>query len=414
MKKFLSILGFSVFLFSSFIFQSQASTYNVNAYLFTGIGCPHCAKEVEFFDSIKNKYPNLNLITYEVYYNNSNLLLLQEVATYLGEKGGGIPFLIIGDKSFAGFGEYSSPPLIENRILECTTSRCPDQVGQILGVSTHSQEEQKSQDLFITEEASLEEKEIDLDTDVYNQEQEDVIAPYVPPVIENTEEETSALSLENNEAERIMKLPFLGEKDIYKLSLPVLSIFIGILDGFNPCAMWVLIFLISLLLGMKNRKRMWTLGITFIVASASVYFIFMSAWLNLILFLGIVLWVRLLIAILALVGGGYSLKKFFTNKEGTCEIVEGEKEQKIFNKLKRITKENNLWLAIGGIILLAFMVNLVELICSAGLPAVFTQVLAMNNLSTFSYYGYILLYIFFFMLDDLVVFVISMVTLRAT
>ncbi len=165
---------------------------------------------------------------------------------------------------------------------------------------------------------------------------------------------------------------------------------------------------------MKNRKRMWTLGITFIVASASVYFIFMSAWLNLILFLGIVLWVRLLIAILALVGGGYSLKKFFTNKEGTCEVVEGKREQKILDKLKKITKENNLWLAMGGIILLAFMVNLVELICSAGLPAVFTQVLAMNNLSTFSYYGYILLYIFFFMLDDLVVFVISMVTLRAT
>jgi cytochrome c biogenesis protein CcdA len=211
-----------------------------------------------------------------------------------------------------------------------------------------------------------------------------------------------------------MKLPFVGEVDVYKVSLPILAVLMGFLDGFNPCAMWVLIFLIGVLLGMKDKKRMWTLGIAFIVASASVYFIFMSAWLNLILFLGIIIWVRLLIAGLALFGGGYSLKKFFKNKAGTCEVTEGEKKQKVFEKLKNIAKQNNLWLALGGIIVLAFAVNLVELVCSAGLPAVFTQILAMNGLPKVGYYLYILLYIFFFMLDDLIVFFVAMFTLKMT
>ena len=188
----------------------------------------------------------------------------------------------------------------------------------------------------------------------------------------------------------------------------------GLLDGFNPCALWTLFFLISLLLGMNDRKRMWTLGVAFIVASASVYFIFMSAWLNLVLFLGIIIWVRLFIALLALFGGGYSIREFFINKTNVCKVTGNEKRQKVFEKLRNIVKQNNLWIALGGIVLLAFLVNLVELICSAGLPAVFTQVLAMNNLSTWGYYSYILLYILFFMIDDLFVFFIAMITFKMT
>lgn len=74
--------------------------------------------------------------------------------------------------------------------------------------------------------------------------------------------------------------------------------------------MWVLIFLISLLLGLNDRKKMWILGTVFIVTSALIYFIFMVAWLNLILFLGFIIWLRLAIAAIALLGGGYNLRAF--------------------------------------------------------------------------------------------------------
>ncbi len=207
-------------------------------------------------------------------------------------------------------------------------------------------------------------------------------------------------------------LPFFGEIEIKNLSLPALTIIIGALDGFNPCAMWVLLFLISLLLGMEDRKRMWILGSVFIVTSAFVYFLFMSAWLNLILFLGFIVWVRIIIGLVAIIGGGYSLKEYFTNKEAICKVTNNEKRKKVFENLKAVTQKQKLWMAVGGIILLAFAVNLVELICSAGLPAVYVQILTLTELPAWQYYAYLVLYIFVFMLDDLFVFFVAMKTLQ--
>ncbi|RJQ33674.1 thioredoxin family protein [Candidatus Parcubacteria bacterium] len=209
-------------------------------------------------------------------------------------------------------------------------------------------------------------------------------------------------------------LPVFGELDTKSISLPVVTIILGALDGFNPCAMWVLLFLISLLLGIQDRRRMWVLGVTFIVASSAVYFLFMAAWLNLILFLGFIIWIRILIGLVSLGGGAWNLKKYFKNKDGGCEVTGDEKRRRIFDRLKEVTQQKNFWLAFVGIITLAFAVNLVEAICSAGLPAVFTQLLVLNNLPTWQYYAYILLYIFFFMLDDMLIFVIAMFTLKMT
>jgi hypothetical protein len=140
----------------------------------------------------------------------------------------------------------------------------------------------------------------------------------------------------------------------------------------------------------------------------------MAAWLNLILFLGFIFWIRLIIALVALGGGGYNLREYFINKDSGCKVVGGEKRQKVFEKLKRITQEQKFWLALGGIMVLAAGVNLVELICSAGLPVIFTQVLALSNLATWQYYSYMLIYIFVFMLDDLFVFFTAMITLQLT
>jgi len=367
--KYFTFAVFFVSLFSTAI-PVWASENKVTAYFFYGEGCPHCAKEEAFFESIGSKYPTLELKKFEVYYNKENSSLLKKVGESLGVGVSGVPFLVIGDKTFVGFSETSTPTEIENRIRECLSGEYTDSVSGILALH---------------EKINID-KEKNKNTDVKNE---------ITPT-----------------KEKILKVPFLGEINIYNFSIPALAVLIGLLDGFNPCAMWVLIFLISLLLGMKDKKRMWILGSAFIVASASVYFIFMAAWLNLILFLGFVVWVRLIIGIVSLIGGGYSFREFFKNKSNTCKVTSGEKEQKIFDKLKNIVRQNNFWLALGGIILLSFMVNLVELVCSAGLPAMFTQVLAMNNLSTVQYYLYILLYIFFFMLDDLIVFFIAMFTLK--
>ena len=125
-------------------------------------------------------------------------------------------------------------------------------------------------------------------------------------------------------------------------------------------------------------------------------------------------WVRILIGLVALAGGGYNLKEYFTTPAAVCKVTDTDKRQKFFERLKNIAHHPSFLLAFGGIILLAFAVNLVELICSAGLPAVYTQILALNDLTKLQYYLYIFFYIFIFMLDDLFVFFAAMITLRMT
>ncbi len=373
MKKFFIIFLF-IISFLQFSKISEAGD-TLNAYLFYGQGCPHCAKEEEFLESIKDKYPTLKVNTFEVYYNKENGELMSKVSKTLGVTANGVPFFVLGDKTFVGFSENITPKEIESRINECLVNTCPDSVLVFLSPK------------------------------------KDTTETKIEPVLKIQEDAKIEIETEN---EKMIDVPILGQVDAYDFSLPVITLVLGLLDGFNPCAMWTLIFLISLLLGMENRKRMWTLGTAFIVVSGAVYFLFMSAWLNLILFLGFIAIVRIIIGLVALFGGGYSIREFFINKENVCKVGDESKKEKVFEKLKAITKKNNLFIALSGIILLAFVVNLIELVCSAGLPAVYTQILAINNLSNTQYYLYILLYIFFFMLDDLLVFIVAMVTLRMT
>lgn len=210
-------------------------------------------------------------------------------------------------------------------------------------------------------------------------------------------------------------LPIIGEVTIDSLGLTVAAIVIGIVDGFNPCAMWVLIFLITMLLHAKNRKRMWILGVTFLVASAFVYFLFMVAWLQIAITVATVSWLRVGIGLLALGFGAYSIVKFIQESKKTdvgCEVTTPTSRKKIMDRIKKVIATQNLLLAMVGITLLAFSVNLIELACSAGLPLLFTQILAFNQLTPAEYYGYIFIYILFFLLDDLIVFTIAMFSLK--
>ncbi len=222
------------------------------------------------------------------------------------------------------------------------------------------------------------------------------------------------LGIDDVDKRKKINIPLIGEIDIANFSLPIITIVIGAIDGFNPCAMWALIFLITLLFGMKDRKKMWILGTIFILVSAIIYFGFMMAWLNLFIFIGLIFWVRIIIGGVALAGGVYSLKDYFSNPKGVCKTIGDDRKAKTFDKLKKIVSKKGLFLSILGIIALSFSVNLVELICSAGLPAVYTHILTMAGLASWKYYLYLALYILVFMLDDLIVFVVAMITLRIT
>ena len=383
MRRYIPFILGACFLLWPLLSQAQ---WQVDLYLFWADGCPHCAAEREALqEKISHTYPQLKIHEFEVYRHPANARLLQRVGEKLHTDVSGVPFTIIGDRIFAGFSPSITLNQLTSRIEECLRDDCPDSLASLLRQDATGDE----QDSSVAQRSSTASTSISSVGSSGS-----VIAPTLLP-------------------SPSFFIPLLGEVNARSFSLPLLAVVMGILDGFNPCALWTLLFLLSLLLGMASRVRMWILGSTFIVASALVYFLFMTAWLHLVLFLGFILWVRLAIAGLALTGGGYSLYKGWKRESG-C-IVEGDQRRlRVFERLKAAVQQQSFVLALLGIVVLAFAVNLVELICSAGLPAIFTQVLALNNLPAWQSYALIAFYIFFFMIDDLFVFFSTMLTLEMT
>ena len=343
----------------------------VNIYLFYSDTCPHCAKEEELLDEIMDKYDNVRLYKYEIG-DEDNSKLLDEVASLYDTTVSGVPFTVIGDKVYKGFSYENSKVKFIGTVDYYSNYGYVDRVGKYIGGIELPSYQINDDDVEVT----------------------DYIDDYANYRIE---------------------VPLLGVVETKNLTLPVISILIGLVDGFNPCAMWVLLFLISMLIGMKDKKKMIILGTTFLVSSALVYLLFMLAWLNVATLLLKVNFVRILIGIIALVGAIFNLVGYFRHrKDNGCDVIDDKKRNRIFERIKKFTQEKNFFLAILGVILLAVSVNIVELACSAGLPVMFTQILSMNNLTITQEILYIALYMLFFLIDDLVIFFIAVRTMQIT
>lgn len=201
-------------------------------------------------------------------------------------------------------------------------------------------------------------------------------------------------------------LPWIGEIVLADYSLPALAILLGLVDGFNPCAMWVLVYLISLVAVLRDRRRIWLIVGSFVLASGVLYFLFMTVWFETYRqFIGHVSAVTVVIGLMALGGGILQIREVVETKGVVvCEVTGEESRKKTMTRVQRIVSSPITWGTIVGIIALAFAVNLVEFACSAAIPAVFTRVLSLASLTNLQYYSYILLYVLFFMLDDAVIF----------
>lgn len=382
MSNFFKKLIFTLFIvFFSWILLSANNITRVSAneveadiHIFSSKLCPHCRAAEEFLKELKKEQPRITIYQYEVSYQQ-NSQLLTFLANQLEVNGQGVPFILINNQAIIGFSEATTPNDIHRLLGEETVEQ--DLVKSII---------RANQMTPIIKELGLSESR---------------------PI------EASIDSLDkNNKQNEEIDLPLFGKVNYKQISLPILTIMIAFLDGFNPCAMWVLIFLISLLMGMNDRRRMWILGSVFILTSGFVYFLFMTAWLNFFIFLGLVNWIRIAIATLAVFVAIHYLRDFMKNKDGACQVDLGGRKQKVFSNLKTVVYRKNLLWSLFGIILLAFSVNLLELVCSAGLPAVYTKLLSLSGLSTGQYYLYLLVYILVFMLDDLVVFIIAMISMK--
>lgn len=341
-KKWIFPVLVLVFALGSFGFVFSQEKIEIN-FFYSAI-CPHCADEKEFLETLKTKYPEIEIKEYEIIYNQENQKILKdffEKYQVPEKERGWVPVTFTPTKYFIGFNEQVAQD-IEDCLKEC--------LGQ------------------------------------------------------------------GQAALRKIKIPILGDVDISKMSLFTLTLIFGALDGFNPCAMWVLLFLITLLINTRSRKRMFLVGGTFILASGIIYFLILAGWLKLFLAISYVNLTRILIGVFALGFGVWQIRNFVRYK-GVCPIAEGDKfEGKIRNSLLEQTRKmvsSPLTPAIlVGTIFLALGINLVEFFCSAGLPAIYARILSLNPISTLNYYLYLLLYTLIFMLDDFIIFTLATTTLN--
>ena len=364
--KFLAVLVVSFF----FILPVSAKEDDkVTLYLFYGDGCPHCAEEKLYLNEIKDKYDNFEIVYYEVWKNTDNQKFLEDVKEALEIERSGVPVTVIGDTYFVGWSEA-----LESRVTRA--------------IRHYKQNEY-----------------VDVVEQIRNGTYEKV---------EDSEKTDFEKEEEKSDEESTISVPLIGKVNLKNVSLTTAAVILGLIDGFNPCAMWVLLFLISMLIGMKDKKRMWVIGLTFLGSSALVYMLIMLSWLNIVVSISTSIWVRNVIAIIAIGGGLINLYNFIKHQDSGCSVVDEKKRKSVFARIKKFTKEKSLILAMIGAVALAFSVNIIELACSAGLPLVFTQLLAINNITGLGSFMYVLLYIIFFLLDDLVIFFIAMKTMEVT
>jgi len=408
---------FSFFLVVGIFLASGAQAVELPlVHLFWASGCPHCAAEKVFLVDLAEKYPDLVVRDYEISMDRANADLFRWVGQSLGTEFSGVPVTVIGNHYLFGFRDAETSGRAIEEMIELvrssgkedvvtgTVPSMPDtSVTEIAGLAVGVITSFDVQDVRIVDN-SLDDLQ---SSDSIESEQELV--------------DTMLIMEDNGTTDGIMQslpeevhFPIIGTVSLRNVSLPVMTVVLAFLDGFNPCAMWVLLFLLSLLIGMPNRRRAWILGISFVAASSLVYFLFLTAWLHVFLFLGFIFWVRLAVGVVALTAGGYYLYDFTMGKRGGCSVVSGSMRDRIFYKARAAVGQSSLMLGVAGIVALAFAVNLVELVCSAGLPAVYTHVLAGSHLVSWQHYSFIALYVLIFMIDDIFVFLVAMVFLQLT
>jgi glutaredoxin len=344
------------------ITANKTQTADIEA--FVREGCPHCAKAEIFLQALKQEQPRLIITLHDVSKESTALQRLQTLAEQLHSGTVRVPAFLVGGQLIIGYTDaITTGQLIRQALAYQLPSAAPK-----------------------------------------------------PDAAGSCEAETS-LSCEAGAGQATptatpFEIDFFGHiLSLDKVGLPLFTLAMGLLDGFNPCSMWVLILMISLLAPMQNRLRMFAIAGTFVAVEGIAYFVFMATWLNLFLLIGLSRISEITIAIIALVAGLINLKDFWFFGWGVSLSIPNVAKPSIYARMRRILTAQNLAGAMIGAVVLAILVQIVEFMCTSGFPALYTRILTLSQLSTVSYYGYLLLYNMAYMFDDVIILGIGIITL---
>jgi glutaredoxin len=336
----------------------SASAQRIEA--FVREGCPHCAKAEEFLAQLNRERPSLTIVVRDVQKEPAALDRLKELAQQTETGTVRVPAIYVRGVLIVGFSPEAGT---DRRIRAALDGRRAGAQASAAGTC---------------------------------EAEESLACPKSP---EAAADEGYAVTLFG----RTITLADVG--------LPAFTVAMGLLDGFNPCSMWVLLLMISLLAPMNDRKRMLAVGGTFVLIQGIAYFIFMAAWLNLFLLIGMSRAVTLVVAAIAIVAGAINLKDVVAFGRGVSLSIPAGAKPGIYQRMRGLLHAPTMGAAIAGAAVLAVLVQVVEFMCTSGFPALFTRILSLRELPAATYYGYMLLYNAAYMIDDVVVLTIGVVML---
>jgi thiol-disulfide isomerase/thioredoxin len=365
----LVILGLAVLGVGVVSAQDADTPQPVTMYLFWGDGCPHCAEMKPYLDTLLDKYPGLKMEQFEVWYNDGNANLLKQTADKFGFEVGGVPTLFIGPYHFTGYGEQMNAD-IEGVIEACRAQGCPDSLG-------------------------------------------DPITPLeVGQPLPNS---GAAAAPEDAAKEHNLTIPLLGTVDLDRQSLFASTVLIAVVDGINPCSVWVLSMLLALTVHTGSRRKVLIIGLIFLTVTAAIYALFIAGLFSVLKVVSFMGWIRVVVALVAGFFALVNIKDYFWYKEGLSFTIDDKEKPGIAARMRRVVNASESFPAMAGAtVVLAAGVSLVEFSCTAGFPVLWTNMLTSAGVGGATFVALLLTYMLIYQLDELVLFGAAVITLRTS
>lgn len=325
----------------------------VEVHFISGEGCPHCAKARPFLDELAARHPGVAVHEIEIWKNRDNRPRARALAQRWGIELESVPVILIGERWWVGFAEEPMGREIAETIAACLAQGCAEPV---------------------------------------------VAAPAAAPAGGST----------------AIAIPLLGTIDLGARSLAASTALIAFVDGFNACSLWVLTLLLAVTLHTGSRGKVVLIGLTFLTVTSGVYALFIAGLFGAMTVLSFADWLRVLMALIALLFAVVNIKDYFFYGRGLSFSIPDDAKPGLYKRMRAVTAAGQSFPAlIGATIVLSASASLVEFACTAGFPVLWTQLLAQHHATGWQFAGLLLLYMLIYQADELLIFAVAVWTMRA-
>lgn len=360
-------------------------------YFFWGEGCPHCAAAKPVLAQLQSRHPGMIVRDYEIYNSAENRALFASLAATQGFQPSGVPTLLLGDRHWVGFAADRTGPELEQAVTACLATGCADAGAGLVSPPPQPHQPSSQPSAQPTTQSS---------------------GGLPPPSTASTNPTASAKPTPD---EGGVDLPIIGRVNLAGQSLVVTTLLIALVDGFNPCSLWVLTILLALALRTGSRKLTMMIGLVFIGVTGLVYALFIAGIFSVLTVLSMAPWVRILVALIAGIFAVINIKDYFWFKRGISLTIPDSQKPGITKKMRAIVANtDHIPAMLVGTAALAAGVSFVELACTAGFPVVWTNLVASRQVGAAAFVGLLALYMLVYQLDELIIFGAAVVTLRAS